>query len=108
MRIDGNRLLCGDVDCTRPTAAYELLSEPMGTDHIVVLDKRAGYSVRHPIFERLDGALLHCFVGRILGEFADQYVKGFGITSVAIPVGVEHRVWVEGEGEDADLVWEPM
>jgi hypothetical protein len=49
---------CGHLECPRPDAASELLAD-RETEHIVVFD-RTGYTIRHPLRERLDDALMAC------------------------------------------------
>jgi hypothetical protein len=54
----GHRLTCVLAGCPRPTAAAELLADPE-TEHVVELGPDS-FTVRHPIRERLDDALLRC------------------------------------------------
>lgn len=49
---------CSLIGCPRPTAAGELLAD-RETDHVVVFDATT-FTVRHPLRERLDDALLTC------------------------------------------------
>lgn len=49
---------CSYVDCPRPTAVDELLSDTE-TEHVVVFTDH-GFTVRHPLRERLDDRLLLC------------------------------------------------
>lgn len=67
------QLVCEHADCPRPSAAQELLSEPMSTRHVVVLTD-VGCSVRHPLVERLDDALLDCWPGDHLIKYGSHYL----------------------------------
>jgi hypothetical protein len=54
----GGYVTCSRVDCPRPCAAADLLDDPE-TEHIVQLDPDV-FTVRHPLRERLDDALMSC------------------------------------------------
>lgn len=56
------RLVCGRMDCPRPDAAAQLLADPE-TEHVVVLGAKE-FTVRHPLIERIDDALLSCDLHR--------------------------------------------
>lgn len=51
-------IVCTSLDCPRPTAVDELL-EDRETEHIVVFGD-AVFTIKHPLRERLDDALLKC------------------------------------------------
>lgn len=53
-------LVCVSADCPRPSAAGELLADAE-TEHIIIFDSR-GFTVQHPLRERLDGELFGCSV----------------------------------------------
>lgn len=55
---EGGHITCRRLDCPRPTAVDDLL-EDRETEHIVQFDVGA-FTVRHPLRERLDDALLAC------------------------------------------------
>lgn len=55
---DGGHITCSYVYCPRPTAVDELL-EDRETEHTVDLGE-TGFTVRHPLRERLDDALMEC------------------------------------------------
>lgn len=57
---EGGHVTCSRLECPRPTAVDELLAD-RETDHIVVLEQ-TDFTVRHPLHERLDDALLTCDV----------------------------------------------
>lgn len=64
----GGQVVCLDENCPRPTAAAELLAD-RETDHIVELGETE-FTVRHPLRERLDDALMECSLHRrIAGLF---------------------------------------
>lgn len=54
----GGHVTCSLIGCPRPTAADELLGDTE-TEHIVMLGADE-FTVRHPLRERLDDALLDC------------------------------------------------
>jgi hypothetical protein len=56
--VDHGELSCLRVDCKRPRAAGELLADPE-IEHIVVFDEQ-GFTIQHPLRERLDGDLFTC------------------------------------------------
>jgi hypothetical protein len=105
LRVTANRILCAYGDCPRPAAAAELLSEQQGTDHIVVLHP-GSYSVKHPLIERLDDALLHCWLGRQVDEFGEQWLADSRYETGVLESGVPYRMRAEGEGEDAHVEWD--
>ncbi len=61
---DGGYVTCGRVECPRPDAVSEILSE-REIHHIVHLYE-ATFTVLHPLRERLDQALLTCDLHAIL------------------------------------------
>lgn len=50
--------VCTHIDCSRPGALTELL-ENDETEHVVTI-REDGFTVEHPLRERLDGALHEC------------------------------------------------
>jgi hypothetical protein len=54
----GGHITCSHLECPRPTAVDELLQDK-DVDHIVHFEGN-GFTVRHPILERLDDQLLDC------------------------------------------------
>jgi hypothetical protein len=57
-RRDSGRLWCSSPDCPQPTAAHGVLSNDE-TEHVVVFDER-GFSIQHPLRERVEDALFEC------------------------------------------------
>lgn len=55
---DGGHITCSKADCPRPSAVDELLHD-RETEHIVELGETS-FTVRHPLRERLDDALMEC------------------------------------------------
>jgi hypothetical protein len=55
---DYGELRCLQVNCARPLAAGEVLAD-RETEHVVVFDEH-GFSIQHPLRERIDGALFSC------------------------------------------------
>jgi Family of unknown function (DUF6085) len=66
---DGGHITCRRLTCPRPTAVTDLL-EDRETEHIVEFDPRT-FTIRHPLRERIDDALLTCdlhdYVSRLDG-----------------------------------------
>lgn len=54
----GGYVTCARIDCPRPDAVADLLDDAE-TEHVVVLSE-TGFTVRHPLRERLDDALMQC------------------------------------------------
>jgi hypothetical protein len=54
----GGYVTCGNIPCPRPTAVTDLLNDAE-TEHIVEFGDRT-FTVRHPLRERLDDALMTC------------------------------------------------
>mgnify|MGYP001569443309 FL=1 len=81
---DGGHVTCSRLDCPRPTAADELLADDE-THHVVQLGPKT-FTVRHPLHERLDDALMTCGVHeRIAGMDGPPAASG------------RYRVRVDGE-----------
>jgi hypothetical protein len=55
---DGNFVTCSRLGCPRPDAVSDLLDD-RETEHIVQLGPGT-FTVRHPLRERLDDALMEC------------------------------------------------
>lgn len=55
---EGGHVTCSFVECPAPDAVDRLLAD-RDTEHIVRFDEQ-GFSMQHPLRERLDGALLDC------------------------------------------------
>lgn len=102
---DSRRIECVAEDCEEPHAVDIILADPE-TEHVVTLVE-GGYSVKHPLRERLDDELMHCQLSNHVAEFGPQYLEG-GVFGEPIPPDVPHRVWWEGEGEDATVQWERL
>lgn len=55
---EAGRVTCSLVDCPRPDAAAAILDD-RETEHLVTFSPTA-FTVRHPLRERLDDALMEC------------------------------------------------
>ena len=84
---------CKSAYCPRPDAAAEILAD--GEVHHVVTLGEVDFTVRHPLRERLDDALLDCTVTSWLR----------GLDAAPQQPGV-YRLWWAGTG--ATAVWEPL
>lgn len=99
-------LICTWGDCPRPTAAAELLSEGE-TEHIVTL-RANGYSVKHPIRERLDDALLDCWLAEQVADYGQEWTTSLSPAATnTVELDRPYRMWIEGQGEDAWVNWAP-
>lgn len=56
-RPDG-AVICDSPSCPRPSSAHEILADEE-TEHVVIL-RAHDFTLRHPLRERLDDALLNC------------------------------------------------
>lgn len=92
-------LFCFAVDCPRPTAAAQILADPE-TDHIATVTADE-FTLRHPLRERLDDALLHCDVHRWLSRGAPNEPGRWRIRT-------DPRLPRLREGDNGVCTWEPM
>jgi hypothetical protein len=92
LHLEGNRLACMASVCPRPTAAHEILNEPQRQDHIVSLSED-GYSVQHPLVERLDNELLNCPLSNQVAEFGRDWVNP---ENGGLLLDTPYRMWTEG------------
>jgi hypothetical protein len=53
-----NRIICMGDDCPDPHSAHRILQDDQ-TDHVVHFSG-AGFTIRHPLRERIDDALMDC------------------------------------------------
>lgn len=82
---------CRAKDCPRPDAVTVILADPE-TEHLVVVGE-FGYTIQHPLRERVHGALFECSVHADVSDTVDMYVGKPG----------KYRVtWTE----DRELKWE--
>ncbi|MEI5520699.1 DUF6085 family protein [Streptomyces brasiliscabiei] len=58
----GGYLTCQQLECPQPDAAHRILAD-RETEHIVQFDDE-GFTIRHPLRERLDDALMRCDLHR--------------------------------------------
>ena len=70
------RIRCAAPECPRPTAAAEILAD-RETEHIVEFDE-IGFTIRHPLRERLDDALLQCVLHAQLARLDNPPTPGLG------------------------------
>jgi len=63
---EGGVIWCADLLCPRPSAAAEILADA-GTGHLVVLGEDT-LTIRHPLCERLDDALVTCLLHGYLAD----------------------------------------
>lgn len=77
---EGGYVTCSYVDCPKPDAVATIL-EDNETEHIARFDGE-GFSLMHPLRERLDGELFNCGVHLGLRAFAEMPVPEPGIYRV--------------------------
>lgn len=87
----GSYITCGHLGCPNPEAVTELLGDDE-SEHVVTLSP-FGFTIRHPLKERLGDALLRCRL--------DAYLR-----VMDSPPHVPGRYRVSGEC--GDLAWEPL
>ncbi len=88
----GGHVTCSWIGCLRPTAVDDLLNDSE-SEHVVVLKART-FTVRHPLRERLDDALLTCSL--------DEWIAG-----LAGPPAQPGRYRVRWHGEPTKS-WERL
>jgi hypothetical protein len=79
---------CASAACPRPRAAAEIL-EDQEAEHIITID-RSGFTLRHPLRERLDDALLECSLHALL---ASAYPADVAPGRYRITARGDARVW---------------
>lgn len=83
---DGGYITCSFVECPRREAAAQLL-EDRETEHLVTFGQ-VGFTVRHPLRERLDDALMSCQLHEHIA----------GLSGPPVQPG-RYRALAEGAGE---------
>jgi len=87
MLAEGGFVTCCSLDCPRPDAASSILADADPV-HLVEL-REEDFTLRHPLHERLDNALMHCTLHEHLQH---------------MPPRKPGRYRVRGDGES--YVWE--
>lgn len=72
--VVGGLIECSMIFCPRPDAVARILDDPE-TEHIVELHDD-GYSIKHPLRERLDDALLDCGLLAAMPKLAPAFHAG--------------------------------
>lgn len=70
----GGHIVCGNPECSYPSAVHDILKD-RETEHIVVADED-GFSVMHPLRERINRFQLECGVCGQLVEHQEDYLPG--------------------------------
>jgi hypothetical protein len=60
----GGAILCHHYGCPEPTAAHDILGDHE-TEHVVEFTTE-GWTLRHPLIERIDDRLMSCAVGEMV------------------------------------------
>lgn len=90
--VDGGMVSCSNLNCPRPNAVSEILSDKE-TEHIVVVGQK-DFTVKHPLRERLDNELLECNLFEHLES----------LDGPPVPAGEHYRVTMTGVINDV-TVW---
>lgn len=72
----GGAITCSYMECPAPDAVHRILADPEH-EHIARFDQ-AGFSLQHPLRERLDGALFDCRLHGEMRDFAEMPVPEEG------------------------------
>lgn len=60
---------CGFLDCPRPSAINEIITNPE-THHVVAITD-GGFTIKHPLAERIEDDLFRCKLHQALSDFED-------------------------------------
>lgn len=88
---DGGYITCSFIRCPRPDAVADLLAD-RETEHIVLFGED-GFTVRHPLRERLDDALMECRLHEYIASLSGPPVKPGRYR--ATPGDHPHWTWTE-------------
>jgi hypothetical protein len=114
LQLDGS-VACVGAKCPRPSAAQEILAGGE-TEHIVTFDE-FGFTIRHPLQERLDDALMGCGLHRRLASSIEDPPEPLGLYRITLlPAGNLHyqllqAVWPKEDmqcdrpGPDSPAAW---
>ena len=69
----GNRVTCSFIDCPDPGAVDEILGDAE-VHHLVTFDED-GFTIRHPLRERLGDALMECELHNVCAHLDGPPVK---------------------------------
>lgn len=95
-----NEVRCMSPLCPRPTAAAEILSDP---EVAHILDHGPdGFTIRHPMKERLDDRLMECQLHNRMQIFGKA-----DLASGVLPAG-RYRCWLEGEAPNLKWAMQPV
>lgn len=95
-RTYGGHITCGSPSCPRPDAVATLL-EDRETEHIVQFDTET-FTIRHPLRERLDDALMECQLHTYIQGLAGPPVRPGRYRSRA---DGDRWTWEALDGEEA-------
>jgi hypothetical protein len=88
LTVENDWLVCANEACPDRHAVAKLL-QPDETKHIVVLNGRGGWNMRHPLHERL-GSLFACEINRFMTDREDWHEDYAGWIGT-YEVDVEHE-----------------
>lgn len=90
-------VVCGALSCVRPDAAAEILADGE-TGHLVLFSEH-DFTIKHPLIERLDGALFSCGVSAALADLDGPAAAPGSVWRVSVsPGGRETWEQVSGRG----------
>lgn len=65
-------VVCCNKECSRTSAVHELLADTE-TEHIVHINDQSGWTIRHPLRERLDDELMRCALHDLIAALSLRY-----------------------------------
>ncbi len=74
--FDDGQLLCRQEGCALPSAASQILNQGGETGHILE-SRNDGWTIMHPLRERLEGALFRCEVADTVNTIGPPAMLGY-------------------------------
>jgi Family of unknown function (DUF6085) len=71
---NGGAVLCHHMECPEPTAAHDILAD-RETQHVVTFTEK-GWTLRHPLIERIEDRLMACSVHEMISELKNRPEPG--------------------------------
>lgn len=85
------RISCSSADCPNPGAVHNLLNDPHILDHLVSVTDH-GWTLRHPLIERIGDALFACDLsGHLTGQREANVDTTPGV--YRLEISAKGRVW---------------
>lgn len=87
-RASGGYITCRYLECPRPDAMSSIL-EDQEHEHLVTFDEK-GFTVRHPLRERLDEQLMSCDLHRFCADLSGPPAQ---LGTYRVSLGPDKRLW---------------